>query len=51
MTAYRGMGHEKLGGGLGEALEPGSGLEGLERIQRWKTAAHPFTCKKLSQAV
>ena len=51
MAAHRGMGHEQLGGGLGEALEPGGGLEGLEGIQRWQTAAHLVTCKILLQAV
>ena len=33
MPADGGMGHEKLGRGVGEAFQPGGGFEGLERIE------------------
>ena len=49
MAADGGMGDEELGGRIREAFQPGGGLEGLERIQRWQTASQGFTCKFLLQ--
>ena len=43
------MRHEQLGSGIREALEPGSGFEGLEGIQRWQAASHVVTCDILLQ--
>jgi hypothetical protein len=38
--AHRALGDAKLGGGVREADVPGSGLEGLERIELGQAARH-----------
>jgi hypothetical protein len=43
MAADGGVGDEQLGSGVGETLQPGGGLESLQRIEGREPAAHVTT--------